>query len=154
MFYQQKRTIASMISGILILTAYGIHAWRTFREGTVDMGNDLRYWAITMLIFIGIGIVATIVIQIIFHIINAVVNEVTTGVQDEDQLVQDEMDKLVELKATRNGYVVAGLGFVSAMLTLVLRLPPGVMLNVLYLSFALGSIFEGASQLYYYRRGI
>jgi hypothetical protein len=91
--------------------------------------------------------------MIIFHIINAAVNEATRGEQEEP-MKEDEMDKLIQLKATRNSYVVAGIGFILSLITLVLQKPPAVMLNIMFLSCFLGSLFEGFTQLYYYRRGI
>jgi Na+-driven multidrug efflux pump len=64
------------------------------------------------------------------------------------------MDKLIELKSTRVGFAIAGVGFVAALLALILNYSPAVMLNVLFISFCAGSILEGFTQLYYYRRGI
>jgi hypothetical protein len=61
---------------------------------------------------------------------------------------------LVELKAMRVGFVFAGIGFVSALLSLVLNYSPMVMLNILFISFSGGSIIEGFTQLYYYRKGV
>lgn len=69
-------------------------------------------------------------------------------------MLEDEMDKLINLKSMRNGYIVVGAGFVASLITLVLQAPPAVMLNIVFVSFMLGSLFEGFSQLYFYRRGI
>jgi uncharacterized membrane protein len=153
MSYQEKRIITTIITGVLILAAYGIYVFQQYQAGVIDMEKDLRFWAAAMLIFIGVGIVLMIVILIVFHIINAIVNEAKKREQ-EDPSIEDEMDKLIALKATRNSYAVVGVGFVLSMASLVMQMPPAVMLNILFLSFNLGSIFEGFSQLYYYRRGI
>ena len=119
-----------------------------------------------MLIFIGIGVAASIVIQIIFHIllsISIAVKKELRGEKTDDkeieksiksEMVEDEMDKLIELKSNRVGFVLAGIGFVAALVSLVLNYSPAVMLNILYITFALGSLFEGFAQLYFYRRGV
>jgi hypothetical protein len=165
MSYQEKRTGTSIFSGAIILAAYCMYAFGKFSAGAVAPG-DLKFWASTMLIFIGIGIAATIIIQIIFHILLSVSIAVRKKIQDEEcsdkeiektielEIVEDERDKLIELKSMRIGFVVAGMGFVGALVSLVLNYSPVVMLNILYISFCVGSLLEGAGQLYYYRRGV
>lgn len=165
MSYQEKRTLASMLTGILIIAAYCIYAFGKYQSGAVAE-NDIKFWAITMLVFIGIGVVAAIVIQIIFHILlsiaMAVKEQVQTGKCDDKELeknielemVTDEMDKLIELKSMRVGFAVAGIGFVAGLGAVILNYSPAVMMNILFLAFSAGSLFEGFAQIYFYRRGV
>jgi hypothetical protein len=165
MSYQEKRTITSIITGALVLGAYCLYALGKYQAGAVTPG-DLKFWASTMLFFIGIGIVAIIVIQIVFHILLsisiAVKEQIQNGQVDDKQIektigaemVEDEMDKLIELKSTRVSFIFAGIGFVAALLSQVFNYSPVVMLNILFISFNVGSLFEGFAQLYYYRKGI
>jgi hypothetical protein len=165
MSYQERRTIVGIISGILIVAAYCIYAFGRYQSGMVASG-DLKFWAGTMLVFIGIGIVASIIIQIVFHILMSIAIAVKAKMLNEDcddkeiektigvEMVEDEMDKLIEQKALRVGFVLAGVGFVSALLALVLGYSAVVMLNILFFSFSVGAIIEGIVQLYFYRKGI
>lgn len=153
MYYQEKKTIASMISGVVVLSAYCTYIFQKYQAGIIDWGSDLKFWATTMLIFIGAGIVITILIQIIFHIINAAVHEVKKE-EHEDPMVEDEMDKLINLKAMRISFIVVGAGFIISLVSLIMQKPPAVMLNIIYLAFHAGSLLEGFSQLYFYRRGV
>jgi len=165
MSYQEKRIIVTILTGILILAAYGIYSIGKIQSGMVDP-NDLKFWAVTMLIFIGIGVVALIVIQIVFHILLAIATAVKEQVQngkydDEEiektlelEMVEDEMDKLIGLKSMRIGYTTTGIGFISALASLVLNYSPAVMINILFVSVSIGSMIEGISQLYFYRRGV
>ncbi len=165
MSYQEKRTVTSIITGAMILAAYCFYAFGKFHAGKVAQG-DLKFWAGAMLIFIGIGIAVTIVIQIVFHILLSIAIAVKAKVKNENcddaviektikaEIVEDEMDKLIELKSTRIGFFFAGIGFVAALATLVLNYSPMVMLNIMFISFSTGSLLEGFTQLYYYRKGI
>jgi hypothetical protein len=169
MSYQEKRTITSIVTGALVLGAYCIYALGKFQSGAVIQG-DLKFWASTMLFFIGIGIVAIIIIQIVFHILLsisiAVKEQIQNGQVDDKEIektiektigaemVEDEMDKLIELKSMRVGFAFAGIGFVAALLSQVLNYSPVVMLNIMFIAFNIGSMFEGFAQLYYYRKGI
>lgn len=168
MYYQEKKTIASIFSGVLILAAYSIYSISKYLEVGESLLSDLKFWAAAMLVAIGGGIVITIIIQIVFHIILAVANEVSKEVlkktnrketeetyeEFEITEVEDEMDKLIALKAMRNSFIVVGVGFVISLITLYLEKPPAIMINIIFLSFSLGSIFEGFSQLYFYRKGV
>ena len=165
MSYHEKRNVVSIITGALILAAYCIYAFGRSSSGAVAQG-DLKFWAGTILIFIGIGIAATIVIQIVFHILLSISVAISKKIQDETfddkeieksinmEMVEDEMDKLIDLKSTRIGFFFAGAGFIAALTSVVLNYSPVVMLNILFISFSVGSLLEGFTQIYYYRRGI
>lgn len=163
MSYQVKKTITSIVTGSLVLAAYCIYA---FGPASAGMENDLKFWAGTMLVFIGIGIAAAIIIQIVFHIllsISIAVKEKIRDVNSDDkdiekniqaEMVEDEMDKLIELKAMRVGFAIFGFGFVGGLIALVLGASPVVMLNIFFISCSAGSLLEGATELWFYRNGI
>ncbi len=164
MSYQEKKTVTSIASGLILMGAYSIHAISRYRSGAAPL-DDLGLWAEMMLKYIGIGIIVTIVLQILFHILLSVGVAVREKLRDEksddkaiertikQEMVEDERDKLIELKSMRVGFIIAGTGFIAALFSLALGYPPVLMLNILFFGFFAGSIFEGFSQLFYYRRG-
>lgn len=165
MSYQEKKTIISIVTGMIILAAYCIYAYIKLNSGVVDAG-DIRFWAIRILVFIGIGIVVNIIMMIFFHILLSISVAVKKAVHEEqcndkeieeivgNEMVEDEMDRLIGLKSMRISFAIAGIGFLLGLLSLILNYSAATMLNILFLSFSIGSLFEGFSQLYYYRRGI
>ncbi|HAE22248.1 MAG TPA: hypothetical protein DCG47_07995 [Spirochaetaceae bacterium] len=164
MSYQEKKTITSIVSALILMGAYTIDALGRYRAGAAPLDN-LGLWAWMMLKYIGIGIVVTIVLQILFHILLSVGIALREKIRDEKsddkaiertikgEMVEDERDKLIELKSLRVGFGLAGAGFIAALFSLVLGYPPAAMLNILFFSFFAGSILEGFSQLFFYRRG-
>lgn len=165
MSYQEKRTITNIFTGAVVLIAYCIYAFGKYQAGLVEPG-DLKFWASTMLIFIGIGIVVTIIVQIVFHILLSVSIAVQKKIQDvnfdeseiersiKSEMVEDEMGKLIGLKSERIGFITVGFGFILGLFSIVFNYPAAVLLNILFISFSLGSILEGFANLYYFRRGI
>jgi len=171
-FYQEKKTITSILAGLVVIILYCIYGITKYRELGAEILNDLSFWSTAMLVTIGGGMVLMIVIQIVFHIFLAVANEVAREVAKEvakkstsgekvvefEEMeiadVEDEMDRLIALISLRNGYVVLSIGFIAALATLYFKMPPGIMLNVMFLSFFLGSLLEAFSQLYLYRKGV
>lgn len=165
MSYQEKKTIVAVLTGILILAVYCVYAFNKVQSGIVA-SDDMKFWATAILIFIGIGVVASIVIQIVFHILLSIAIAVKKQVQNDKfddkeiektlelEMVEDEMDKLIGLKAMRIGFTIAGIGFIAALISLVLNYSPAVMLNIIFFSFSIGSMIEGITQIYFYRRGV
>jgi hypothetical protein len=165
MSYSEKRAIVSIFAGIAVLVSYIIYVCGRVKTGEATP-DDLKFWAGAMLLFIIVGIVASIVIQIVFHILLsmliAIREQLKTGKSDDKhiekkiaaEIIEDEMDKLVELKSMRVGFIVAGVGFVTALIFAYLGFSVGVMMNIMFFSFSVGSILEGFSQIFFYRRGV
>ena len=164
MSFKSKKMIASMVAAVVLLAGYIMYA---LGERAPAVG-DLKSWAVAMLVFIGISVVAMIVIQILFHIAFAigiaVKEEIATkeGERDEKKLrrifdsetVEDERDKLVGLKSARIGYMIAGGGFITALVALLLDQSALVALHLVFGSFFIGSFAEGCTGVYHYERGI
>lgn len=165
MSYTEKRIIVSILSGIAVVAAYCIHVLGRYQAGNIAAG-DLKFWAGTMLIFVGIGAAVTIVVQIVFHILLSIGIAVKEKIRDENfddklieknikaEMVEDERDKLIELKSSRINQILTGIGFAAGLVSLLLGYPAEIMLNIIFFSFFLGSLFEGIGQLVYYRRGL
>jgi len=169
MNYHEKRTIVVSLVGLSVSLTYLFYAIFKIREGSAE-SLLMKFWAERILLFIGIGIVSVIVAMIVFHILYSISLAIKLKMENEGitneaiqqrieqtiktDTVEDEMGKLIELKAMRIGFVTAGVGFVGSLVSLLLGATPVIMINILYLSFSLGSILEGIVQIFYYRRGI
>ena len=165
MSYQEKRSIVSVLSGGILLVVYVLNVLGRYRQGTLP-GTDLKAWATTIMVFIGIAVVAFIIIQIVFHIMLsvsiAVTKAVKEGVTDNEELgksiqanmIEDEMDKIISLKATRFSTAVYGFGFFVGLIAIVLNYSAVILLNSMFIAFCLGIVIEGIAQIFYYRRGI
>jgi len=98
MSYQEKENLVNIISGLLITGVYAVIIFQRHQQGLIDLTEDYRKWGLIFLIFIGVSIIARIIIYIIFHIINAI------ATREEDIPAQDERDRLIKLKSTRNSH--------------------------------------------------
>ena len=148
MTYQEKQNIVNIASGILIT---GVYAWIVYQrhvQGRFDLTEEFSKWGLIFLVFIGVSIVARVIIQIIFHIGNAI------ATREEDVPREDERDKLVKLKATRNSYYVFSGGFVVSVVMLALGMPVYGMFIALVAFGLVAEIIDNGSQIYYYRKGV
>lgn len=158
MSFSSKKTIASILAGILMVIAYIIYAL----SERAPAPDDLKAWAIAMLIFIGTGIAVVIVIQIAYHISFAIGMAVKEGIRDDktirrlfnSETAEDERDKLVSLKAYRINSVFAGFGLLAALVALALGTLSIIALHIIIGSCALGNLIEGIVSIYYYEKGV
>ena len=158
MSFNSKKTIASMGAGVLMIIAYIIYALGQHSPAP----EDLKSWAIAMLVFIGISVAVVIVIQILFHIATAIGIAVKEQERDRKEIdrrfssitVEDERDKLISLKSSHVSAIVAGIGFVAALVTLAFGGSAVLALHVIFGSCAVGSIAEGFASVYFYEKGV
>lgn len=157
MTYQTKKTIVSLLASIAILISYCISVYNDISKG-LTLENDATFWAKKMLIFIAIGVAINMISFIVFHILLSVNLSVKDSKEInrklELEMVEDEMDKLIELKSLRVGYIIASTGFILGLILLAFNTSIAIVLNILFLSFFIGAIAEGISNLFFYFRGI
>lgn len=158
MSYNSRRTIATMIVGVALVIAYIIYALGK----SAPSSGDIKSWAIAMLIFIGIGIVASIIIVILFQILSAIGIAIKEREKDDEEveriisssMVEDERDKIISLKSNFIGYCFAGFGFVAALVALAFGMTYLFALHVAMGAFVVGSLAEGIVSIVYYERGV
>lgn len=147
MSFQERRSIVNLVSTILITALYSAYMVQRFPEGDAYSPAVFHFWGAFFLILIPVSIVARIIIYIVFYIAN------TIATKQEEPSITDERDNLIELKATRYSLYVFGVGFLLAMGSLVIDMPPSAMFIILICSGLVSEIVSEVSQFYFYRRG-
>ncbi len=153
MSYNEKKSITNIVSSIIITGVYAIIIYQKYLNGSIDATNVFKFWAIIILIFIPISIIARIIIMIIFSIINAVVQTAKGEDLDEADLV-DERDKLIELKVTKASLIVFSLGFVLALVTQAFNMSNHMFFITLMLAGVITEIVSETMTIMYYRKGV
>lgn len=147
MSFQERRTIVSLMSTILIIVAYSAYMIQRYPEADPYAADVFRFWGTYFLILIPVTIVAKIGIYIAFSIIN------TIATNENEPDITDERDRLIELKANTTSLYIVSIGFALAMVALVMDMPPAVMFIVLLCAGVVADIVSEASQFWFYRRG-
>lgn len=150
MSFQQKNITVSLANFSLILGIFLIRVFQMTQEGSFNSTNVFRLWGIT----IALAILVTIFATILTHIVSAIIQAIKTGEEDpkiED--IEDERDKLIDLRGTRVTYFVYSIGVFLSMLTFALGRPPLVMFTLLIFFGIVAQITGDISRLYLYRRG-
>ncbi len=148
MSYQEKRSIVSLISTVLITVLYSAYMLQRYPDANAYSPEVFRFWGTFFLIFIVVTIVAKIVIYIVFNIFSAITANET------EPSITDERDRLIELKSTRNSLYTFTFGFLIAMTALALDMSPTVMFIVLICAGTGSEIVSDISQFLYYQRGV
>ncbi|MEW9053036.1 MAG: hypothetical protein AB2392_17880 [Neobacillus sp.] len=148
MTYQEKKSIVSMISAILIFVSYCLFMYPRYPGEGVESSEVFHYWGTFVLYLTLFSIVAHIIISIIFNL----VFRITT--KEKEPGFADELDKLIDLKAYRNSFFVFVIGFILAMGSLVFYYPSHVMFIILISAGFISDVIGSVTRLYHYRRGV
>jgi hypothetical protein len=134
---------------MLILGFYLISLFQLVQGGILNSEHVFRLWGIVVVL----ATIGTVTIIIFTHIASNVIHTIKTNKESHLKDIQDERDKLIELKGTNVAYRVSSIGVALSMLTLVLGQPPLVMFSLLIFSGIVAQISADLRRLYLYRRG-
>ncbi len=148
MSFQERRSIVNLVSTILITAFYSAYMVQRFPKGNAYSPDVFRFWGAFFLILIPVTVIAKIVIYIVFYIVN------TIATREEEPSITDERDQLIELKAIRYSLYGFVFGFLLAMGSLVMEMPPSTMFIILICSGLVSEMVSEISQFYFYRSGV
>jgi hypothetical protein len=148
--FQEKNITVSLANFTLILGFYLIRVFQMIQGGSFNSTNVFRLWGIV----IALAVVVTIFATILTHIVLAIIHAIRTGEEKSNvEDIEDERDKLIDLRGTKLTYLVASIGSFLSMLTFVLGQPPLVMFTLLIFFGVLAQILGDVLRLVLYRRG-
>lgn len=150
MSFQEKNITVTLISFTLILGFYLSRVLQMVQDGGLESSAVFRLWGITVVL----AIIVTVVGMILTHIVSAIVIAIQTGDDDPDiEDIEDERDKLIDLRGTKVTYSISSLGSFLAMLTFALGQSPLVMFTLLIFFGLVAQVAGDITRLVLYRRG-
>jgi uncharacterized membrane protein (DUF485 family) len=149
MSYQEKSVTVSLFSSLLILGYYLTNILRMyFSEGLVS-GQVFRLAGIV----IAAGILVNITANILTNIILSILHAIRTGGKEEERFIEDERDKLIQLKGVQFSYIIFSVGVLLSMISFVVGQPALVMFSLIILFGLVAEIIGDLVQIMLYRRG-
>lgn len=145
---RERQAIVSIISNVVIFSIYCLIRLGDYPDAAEYSKEVFSFWASFILWLIPVSVVSRVIIDVIFSVLAII----ATGEEDDPDFM-DERDRLLELKAARNAAYVFALGFILAMVTVALEMPPSVMFFTLILAGVSSDLFSELSLIYFYRRG-
>jgi hypothetical protein len=148
MLYQDKRSLCFLFSNILISSIYILGLAHSYGARIAMDPVDRVFLASAILIYIPVQILIRLIVIIVFAIVYKMQTDETTVE------IEDEMDKLVDLKATSVFFVV----FVTGLILGLVSQAAGLSLRLLFLgigaTFVVSSLIGDCVTLAMYRRGV
>lgn len=148
MTYQEKKSIVSIVSVIIIFGSFCLYLYPQFPKDGLESMQTFHFWGSFVFSLIVVSMIANIIINIVFNI----VYRITTG--DKEPTFRDELDNIINLKATRNSFFVFILGFLLAMGSLIILQPSQLMFIILITSGFMSDLTGSVTRLYHYRKGL
>ncbi len=149
MSYQEKNISVTLVNFSLILGFFLFRLFQMNQDGSFNAENVFWLWGIVIVL----GIIVTIVATILTHIGSGILEAIKTQQEPKIEDIEDERDKLINLRGTKVTYLITSIGSAISMLTFVFGQPPLVMFTLLILFGLVGQVVGDIARLYLYRRG-
>lgn len=149
MSYQEKNTLVTLGSFVLILGYYVSNLFQMVQTDSFTSENVFRLWIIVIVL----SIVVMIVALILAHAVPAIVQAIKTQQEPDIEDIQDERDRLIDLRGTKVTYYITSAGVFLSMLTFALGQSPLVMFASLIFFTFLAQIVGDIFRLYLSRSG-
>lgn len=146
---EERDNILSLFTTLVISVPYFIYILDRYNSETFTTEEEIKFWAIALLVLIPIRIVAEILVHIAFAIVHAIV----TG-EEELPEVTDERDEIIDLKANRNAYYFMSIGILSTAVVAALGGSVALLFITLMVAGFFSELVSVMSQIFYYRRGV
>ena len=150
MSYRETNITVSLVSFLFIWGYYVVNWLRMYQEEGLNSAEVFHLWVIVIIA----GILLTILGSILTNIVLSIVHAIKTQSNEEPRLVEDERDKLIELKGVKGAYITFSIGVFIAMLTFYFGQPPLVMFSLIIFFSLTAEILGDLLQLFLYRRGV
>jgi len=149
MSFQEKNIAVSLSIFVAILGLYLVRVFQMVQNESFNSTNMFRLWGIIAVL----AVIGTILATIFTHIVGGIVHKVRTNEDPHIEDIQDERDKIIDLKGTRVAYTLSSIGVALSMLTFVFGQPPLVMFSLLIFFGVLAQVVADIWRLTLYRRG-
>ncbi|MCL1905054.1 MAG: hypothetical protein FWG19_02895, partial [Methanomassiliicoccaceae archaeon] len=155
MEFKSKRTIIGLAAAVILFIGYIFYAVGTNAPASDDAGG----WALLMLKFIIVCIIAEIIIHVIIHAAFAASVASKEKGKDEGTIKRmimnetrdDEMDKRITLVSSHVGYGVVGVGFVITLIAMAFFSVSAILaLNIMLGIFLLSVLADSCVSIYMY----
>lgn len=151
MSFQEKNIGVSLTNFTIILVYFLIRISRLINNGLFLPEQIYQLW-LTVIVF---SVVATVAGTVLTHVASSVFEAMRTGDQDPQiEDIQDERDKLIDLRGTKLTYTIYSMAVFGAMLSFVLGQPGLVMFTALIGSGIIAQLVGDVYRIALYRRGI
>ncbi len=144
MSQEEKCTIVSIIVNVIVNGMLAIKLFGLWSDGTLLGPNGAMIWAKSALWAMGITIIATIVLTVLFIIIMAII----TGDTD---FRTDERDRLFTNRGNMFVMVAGGAGFIAAMIMMAMGFAPVFGFIFVFYAYAIGDLIGNLHKFASYR---
>jgi hypothetical protein len=148
MTHEERTSIVGLFTNLGVNGFFAWRLWSLHEEGAFAGPDGLARWAQNVLWIIPASIVVAIVLTIAFTIVFAIATR-----SENPSTVVDERDKAFRIRAMMTTMVVAGGGFILALVALAFGWEALIVFNLIFAAFALGDLSGNVLKLILYRRG-
>ncbi len=148
MSYQEKNIALSLLAFVILVIIFYSRVSEMYAIGRFDGEAGLILLGKTGLAFIGVGIVAVVVLSVLYSVLYAAITG--DSVQKE---ITDERDRMIERRGMQISGIVTGIGLVAAMIALALGQPAVPVFIGIVMAFGIAEFISAIARLAMYQLG-
>jgi len=148
MSHQEKRNLAGLASLLITSGAYALIIFQRYQALGLDTTNDLRFWGVAIVTLLPVLFISQLLGYIIFIIANSLITK------EKSVTIEDELDKLIDLKAISISFYIFTLGVIASVGLLIFGLPPRAVFISIAISLIIASVMAFVSKMIHYKRGV
>lgn len=149
MSHQEKKALLNLGTYFTAIGIYANYVYNHYWDPGMTTDELLVFWSKFLLISIPVQIVIHIIVHILMNIARGMANG---GKLKEE--IEDEFDKIIDLKASRNGFIVFAIGMMAALGYLATGHGVTYFFLAMIISGMVSEIIEASSRIYFYRMGV
>ncbi|MGR3812031.1 hypothetical protein [Jiulongibacter sp. NS-SX5] len=145
---KQRNIYVTMIISIVVFSIYLLKMNTYYQNGILEGSDGLRFTGKSILILIGVMAVSNIVLTILSTIVFSIIDK-----SCEPKLMEDERDKIIELKGMQVAYATFGAGLILSLIALTVGWSAPVVIIMIIGSMVLAEVVGSIKKLFHYHRG-
>lgn len=150
MTYVEKNIFVKLISLSLLMVYFLFSIYFMYKEERFNVENLSNLWVVLIIA----AVVIVILLTVLSQVLPVILHKIETGKKKrEENKIEDERDKLIDLKVTKISYTILSIGVFISMLTFTLAESVLIMFTLLIFFGIASNIIGDIIRLWLYKRG-
>ena len=146
---EEKNAFGALVAFGFTIWFYGLPIWTKTATGAYGVEDGLQMWGRDVLWLMGGGIVITIVVMIVLHILLSILSG-----EHEPEMIKDERDHAISRRGSLVSLFGASAAFIAAVVSLAFGQSAIFALNCLLVGMTGGAMLSELVRIAHYRFGI
>lgn len=146
---EERSAYVAIFSSVVTMIYFGVPIWNNTASGAYSVASGLAIWGTDVLWLMGGGIVITIVVAIVTHLLFVIANK-----GDSTESLMDERDRMIGRRGLLVTLMCVCAGFILSVIGFAMGWSAIAGLNLILIGMIFGSFASEVVRIAHYRLGL